>query len=294
MTDSDLQYDSDEYHEDDFSVDLHRDDSLPDLVLSSSLSRDQDLDLTSHLFDPPADLETEYFNTDQVTTSVRLKDGGIRVSYTDTEKPYVTQRITSCADKYRSYLNLTVPSDEESGDECLQEEFKRLTIKKMEVRGSPFCCSFSLSPETQSMQRKTWAEELVELDREMVELEERLRQKVKLAGELKEKLGVTAWREFSQDFREGMKTLKDSPTYRKVEAELSCLAVEVGEEAGRVRMRASLELEKVSVKTSSSLASAQRKLTQKLQDIGVVEQPKIYRNNDIEPVIATASKLEED
>ena len=124
MTDSDLQYDSDEYHEDDFSVDLHRDDSLPDLVLSSSLSRDQDLDLTSHLFDPPADLETEYFNTDQVTTSVRLKDGGIRVSYTDTEKPYVTQRITSCADKYRSYLNLTVPATRSPGMSAFKRSSK--------------------------------------------------------------------------------------------------------------------------------------------------------------------------
>ena len=58
------------------------------------------------------------------------KNGTIRVSYTDTEKPYMTQRITSCADKYRSYLNLTVPSDEESGDESVSEEFKRYAAKK--------------------------------------------------------------------------------------------------------------------------------------------------------------------
>ena len=124
MSDCELHYESDEYHEDSFQ-DLHRDDSLPDLVLSSSLTREPDLDLTSHLLEPPTDLESEYFNNDQVTTSVRVKDGGIRVSYTDTEKPYVTQRISSCADKYRNYLNLTVPSDEESGDETMQEEFKR-------------------------------------------------------------------------------------------------------------------------------------------------------------------------
>ena len=126
MSDCDLHYESDEYHEDSFQ-DLHRDDSLPDLVLSSSLTREPDLDLTSHLLEPPTDLESEYFNNDQVTTSVRVKDGGIRVSYTDTEKPYVTQRISSCADKYRNYLNLTVPSsDEESGDETtMHEEFKR-------------------------------------------------------------------------------------------------------------------------------------------------------------------------
>ena len=71
---SDIVYDSDEYH-DDSLPDLHRDDSLPDLVLSSSLGRDADflssLDLTgttpSHVFDPPTDIESEYFTTgDQV------------------------------------------------------------------------------------------------------------------------------------------------------------------------------------------------------------------------------------
>ena len=43
----------------------------------------------------------------------------------DTDKPYVSQRMTVSADKYHSYLNLTAPSDEESGDESVQEEFKR-------------------------------------------------------------------------------------------------------------------------------------------------------------------------
>jgi len=51
MSDNDLHYESDEYHEDDYH-DLHRDDSLPDLVLSSSTIRDSDPDL----LEPPADL----------------------------------------------------------------------------------------------------------------------------------------------------------------------------------------------------------------------------------------------
>ena len=71
---SDIVNDSDEYQDDSLPC-LHRDDSLPDLVLSSSLGRDADfissLDLTgttpSHVFDPPTDIESEYFTTeDQV------------------------------------------------------------------------------------------------------------------------------------------------------------------------------------------------------------------------------------
>ena len=149
-----------------------------------------------------------------------------------------------------------------------------------------------MSPETQSQHRETWAAELAELDREILGLEEEIRRKVREAAGLKQKLGVTAWREFSEDLREGMKKFKESPTYQTVQAELSSLAIKVEEEAEKVKLRATVELQKVSAKTSESLTSAQRKLTQKLQDIGVVDQPKIYRNNDIQPVISD-SKFEE-
>ena len=52
----------------------------------------------------------------------------------DTDKPYVSQRMTVSADKYHSYLNLTAPSDEESGDESVQEEFKRWPHKIYNAR----------------------------------------------------------------------------------------------------------------------------------------------------------------
>ena len=57
-----LQYeDSDEYHEEDEFL-LHRDDSLPDLVLSTQPST------AAAAWEPPADLEAEYFTpSDQET-----------------------------------------------------------------------------------------------------------------------------------------------------------------------------------------------------------------------------------
>ena len=71
---SDAGDDSDQYLYDSLP-DLHREGSLPDLVLSSSLEREGEflssLDLPgttpSHVFDPPADIQYEYFTTgDQV------------------------------------------------------------------------------------------------------------------------------------------------------------------------------------------------------------------------------------
>ena len=66
---------------------------------------------------------------------------------------------------------------------------------------------FSLSPEIQSQQRVAWARELSLLDTEIQELEERIRVKARQAQTLKRSLGLTAWREFSADIKEGMKFL---------------------------------------------------------------------------------------
>ena len=134
-----------------------------------------------------------------------------------------------------------------------------------------------------------WARELSDLDTEIQELEERLRLKVRHAQTLKRSLGVTAWREFSDDIREGMKRLQESPTYIKVEAELASLAIRVEEEAVRVRTKAGVEMRKASLKTSAHLATAHKRLSQKLQNIGVIEPPKEYRKDDVEPVIQSSS-----
>ena len=106
-------------------------------------------------------------------------------SYADTDKPYVSQRMTVSADKYHSYLNLTAPSDEESGDESVQEEFKRWPHKIYNARyctadiATLYCYYVSLSPETQSQQRLEWAQELADLDTEISQLEVTLRSKVR-------------------------------------------------------------------------------------------------------------------
>ena len=128
-----------------------------------------------------------------------------------------------------------------------------------------------------------------DLDTEIQELEERLSTKLRHAHTLKRSLGVTAWREFSDDIREGMKRLQESPTYIKVEAELASLAIRVEEEATRVRTKASVEMRKASLKTTAHLATAQKRLSQKLQDIGVIESPREYRKDDVEPVIDSSS-----
>lgn len=267
MSDNDLHYDSDEYHEDSYH-DFHRDDSLPDIVLSSSTVCDPDPDL----LEPPADLENEYFSTnDQVVTSMSSSNGSIRVKYTDHEKPYITHRISSCTDKYTSYFTLTVPSDDEEAEEALNDEFK------------------SLSPENQELQRLEWIRELEDLNEEMLGLEETIRFKVRYAQDLKRSLGLTAWREFSKDMKVGMRKFQESPMYQRVEAEVANIAVKVEEEATKVKSFASEEMRRASVKTSENFVIAHRRMSEKLQKIGIIEPPKEYRKEYSKSILNTSS-----
>jgi len=294
---SDIVYDSDEYH-DDYLPDLHREGSLPDLVLSSSLGRDTELfssmDLTSstpsHVYDVPTDIESEYFTTlDQVTTT--CGEEGIRVSYEDHSKIYIPKISTS--DNYRSYLNLTMPSDEESGDEPIKEQFQ------------------SLSPENQARQRQEWSKDLAKTDAEMEALLVKLKEKTRHAQILKRKLGLTAWREFSDDMKEGVRKLRESPMYHKVETTLNETMVEltnlvvsgddymlktldnVEESVEKAFSIASDGLKKATKKTSEGLLSAQRKASHSLQKLGVLDPPKMYRKDDI-PIVIEDSKVKDE
>lgn len=269
---SDIGDDSDQYLYDSLP-DLHREGSLPDLVLSSSLEREGEflpsLNLAgstpSHVFDPPADIQYEYFTTgDQVTTSCGYQ--GIRVEYEDHSKLYIP-KIRTC-NNYRNYLNIAMPSDEESGDEPIQEEF------------------LSLSPENQAHQREVWAKELELVNEELHTLDQQLRDKLRQAQSLKTKLGWTAWREFSEDLEEGMRKLKESPMIKKLEESLNETVSElrnlfisvdnfmlqtvdaVGDGVEKMIGKASEKFEKASRQTSEGITTDQQKVCDSLQKSG--------------------------
>ena len=53
----------------------------------------------------------------------------------------------------------------------------------------------------------------------------------------------------------------------------------------KVFVKASEEIQKASKKTSVGLLNAQRKASQSLQNLGVIDPPKLYRKEDIPAVI---------
>merc|ERR1712045_482177 len=73
----------------------------------------------------------------------------------------------------------------------------------------------SLSAQEQERQRDEWKAELSKTEEEIITLRQVLASKEAHAQGLKRRLGITAWREFSEDMTQGLKNLQDSQAYKK-------------------------------------------------------------------------------
>merc|ERR1712004_358061 len=73
----------------------------------------------------------------------------------------------------------------------------------------------TLSAQEQERQRDEWKAELGKTEEEIITLKQVLASKEAHAHGLKRRLGITAWREFSEDMTQGLKNLQDSQAYKK-------------------------------------------------------------------------------
>merc|ERR1719204_1187007 len=72
-----------------------------------------------------------------------------------------------------------------------------------------------LSAEEQERQREEWKQELKKTEEEILTLKQVLTAKERHAAGLKRRLGITAWREFSEDMTQGLKNLQESAAYKR-------------------------------------------------------------------------------
>merc|ERR1712227_755097 len=73
----------------------------------------------------------------------------------------------------------------------------------------------SLSAQEQERQRDEWKAELAKTEEEIITLRQVLASKEAHSQGLKRRLGITAWREFSEDMQQGLKNLQDSQAAKK-------------------------------------------------------------------------------
>jgi len=279
---------------DDYSSDEYHEDTLPDLVLTTSqyYHRDkssytsktladfelgdecdddvtvEDIDFTfppdliNASADPTLDIQDEYFSTEQISST--YGSSGIRISYSDHTKVYVP-KISAA---YRSFLNLTDVTGPLEDDTCSNETGLTSTEESLEHVEEQFN---SLTLENKEKLRDEWNEDLLRTQLEIVQLRKEVLMKIRKANNLKRKIGITAWREFSSDFKEGLKKLQESEAYSKIETRVSDITESIDEfknlmkkDLSSIKLKATKELATVKDKATKELATAKDTVSKEL------------------------------
>ncbi|KAI8438658.1 hypothetical protein MSG28_011082 [Choristoneura fumiferana] len=143
-------------------------------------------------------IETEFYmdNRRRRLRIFKKKMREVRVTFQDLSKPYLAK--VSSHTNYKKFLGITPGAEEAvpgagagAGDVHTPEELVGLT------------------PEQAEQLRAEWSRELA-----------RIRQ----SSELKRKLGITVWKEITEDVNQGLKNVKESQVYQKTESVIKSTA----------------------------------------------------------------------
>lgn len=150
-------------------------------------------------------VEAEFFNVKRANSIVRaffrnkLKKQ-VRVTYCDLTKPYLAKLPRDS--NFRKYLDIS--NNEEA----------------MAVSDHPIPDLSHLSSEEKEEQERLWREELATVEDEIATLRTVLASKMRRSAELKRNLGITVWKEVSEDINQGIKNVKESNVYQSVETKV--------------------------------------------------------------------------
>lgn len=143
-----------------------------------------------------------------------------------------------------------------------------------------------LSASEQERQREEWKSELNKTEEEILTLKQVLASKERHAQGLKRRLGITAWREFSDDMTQGLKNLQDSATYKRTTENLT-FARDIAKEktAGILSgITASNAFMKMSSSVTGAYGAAKTKMSNSYSQQTFDEALKEHENGDSVPV----------
>ncbi|KAJ8961105.1 hypothetical protein NQ318_008781 [Aromia moschata] len=154
--------------------------------------------------DESVNVEAEFFNVKRANAIIRaffrnkLKRQ-VRVTYCDLTKPYLAKLPKDS--NFRKYLDI-----------CINEEAMAADHVAPDLS--------HLSVEEKAEQEKLWREELAQIEDEIATLRTVLASKMRRSAELKRNLGITVWKEVSDDINQGIKNVKESNVYQTVETKV--------------------------------------------------------------------------
>lgn len=122
-----------------------------------------------------------------------------------------------------------------------------------------------LTVEEQEAQRAEWSQELARVEEEITTLRTVLQSKIRHASELKRKLGITVWKEITDDMSQGLKNVKESNVYQSVETKVGEITTAVT--SAPIYQKTETAIKTTAGKTTSVLGGITSKLTGKISEM---------------------------
>ncbi|XP_035453568.1 tumor protein D53 homolog isoform X2 [Spodoptera frugiperda] len=195
-----------------FDVAVDELDELEELPSWPHNDPDADWRMLPDLADSALCIETEFYvdNRRRRLRIFRKKMREVRVTFQDLSKPYLAKM--SSHTNYKKFLGIAVAAEEAmpttgaAGDANTPDELAGLT------------------PEQAEQLRAEWSRELARVEDEIATLRTVLQSKIRQSSELKRKLGITVWKEITEDVNQGLKNVKESQVYQKTESVIKSTA----------------------------------------------------------------------
>ncbi|XP_050326228.1 uncharacterized protein LOC126756851 isoform X1 [Bactrocera neohumeralis] len=183
----------------------------------------------------------------------------VKVTFIDFSKPYLAK--ISSSENYKKFLNIgsTITKDNTS-------KLSEPASPVASVASADIAAEFAaLTAEEQEKQRAEWSQELARVEEEINTLRTVLASKTRHASDLKRKLGITMWKEITDDMNQGLKNVKESSVFQSVEQSVGNLTKAVHD--APIFQRTESVLKSTSEKTASVFGSITSGITSKFSQM---------------------------
>ncbi|XP_023174932.1 tumor protein D52 isoform X5 [Drosophila hydei] len=138
----------------------------------------------------------------------------VKVTFIDFSKPYLAK--ISNSDNYKRFLTIGQGIAKDNSAHLSEPASPAASVASAEI-AAEFA---ALSVEEKEQRRAEWSQELARVEEEINTLRTVLASKTRHASDLKRKLGITVWKELTDDVNQGVKNLKESHVFQRTESVL--------------------------------------------------------------------------
>ncbi|XP_034477961.1 uncharacterized protein LOC117784358 isoform X2 [Drosophila innubila] len=182
----------------------------------------------------------------------------VKVTFIDFSKPYLAK--ISNSDNYKRFLTIGHTAKDNSAN-LSEPASPAASVASAEIAAE----YAALTLEEKEQRRAEWNQELARVDEEINTLRTVLASKTRHASDLRRKLGITVWKELTDDVNQGVKNLKESHVYQSVEQSVGNISKAVHE--APIFQRTESVLKSTGEKTASVFGSITSGITSKFSQM---------------------------